>query len=42
MIGKKIQEVRLVVVGRGQMLGEEDVICERNYTKAVTCVSNRG
>ena len=38
----KYENLKLTLLGAGQMFGEEDVIRERPYTTSVTCKSNTG
>ena len=37
-----IQKVSLAILGKGQLIGENDVIAESNSTVKVQCVSEKG
>lgn len=39
---KSYGNIKITLIGAGQMFGEEDVLSNRNYTTTVTCVSKVG
>ena len=39
---RKFKEIKIALFCSGQMLGQEDVINERNYTTSVKCLSAEG